>query len=81
LDPNAESDSEVGSNKGLFTKQRSTARVSGNRESETPRILRAAAGRQTSDGRAGRQAGRQGSVTRANRCIDPEAEESQVSAR
>jgi len=61
LDPNAESDSEVGSNTGLFTKQRSTAGVSWNRESETSRILRAAAGRQISNGRAamGEQAGRQ----------------------
>jgi len=30
---------------------------------------------------AGRQAGRQGNGTRANRCIDPEAEESQVRVR
>jgi len=88
LDPNAESDSEVGSNKGLFTKTEiyRQSRL----EQREPKILRAVAGGQNSDGRAGRQAdrqagrqaGKQGNRTRANGGnVSPEAEEIQVSTK
>jgi len=83
LDPKPESDSESAIT-GVYYNVKINSRSKleqGQREAEDPASCGRWSDQRWESRQAGRQAGRQGSGTRANGCIDPEAEEGQVSAR